>query len=104
MKTLKWSKGEFKVNTNPNCRIEDQTDTRKGYVLDNVFGIDSRRNVTHLATGLKLPGYFSRLRDAKAYAEALFPITDWLTLTQDNAKERFTPIKTKILSLVERHA
>lgn len=101
----RWHKGEFKITTNPNYKsVEEQTDTRKGYTFAGVFGIDSqRRNVTDLQTGLKLPGYFSRVRDAKSYAEALFPLTDWQTLTQDNASERFTPIKAQILSLMQAH-
>jgi hypothetical protein len=103
-RTQKWHKGEYWIATNPNCHIEEQTKTRNGYVFGQVFGIDSRtKNITHLQTGLKLPGYFSRLRDAKAYAEALFPLTDWHTLTQDNAAERFTPIKTTIMSLMKEH-
>lgn len=121
MKTHQWKKGEYKIATNPNCTIENQTDTRKGYILVQVsrsaplglpakewhfpvFGIDNQmRSVTHIPTGLKLPGYFSRLRDAKAYAEALWPLIDWLTLTQGNATERFTPIKSKILKLMSQH-
>jgi hypothetical protein len=101
---IKWHKGEYRIATNPNCRIAGQTDTRKGYVLGKVFGIDKgTHSVTHLPTGLKLPGYFSRLRDAKAYAEALLPLTDWLSLTQTNAVERFTPIKTTIFELMKEH-
>lgn len=101
---IKWHKGEYRIATNPNCPVAEQTDTRKGYVLGKIFGIDNiTRSVTHLPTGLKLPGYFSRLRDAKAYAEALFPLTDWQTVTQDNATERFTPIKNTILKLMEEH-
>jgi hypothetical protein len=101
----KWYKGEYRIATNPNCHIENQTNTRKGYIFAEVFGIDNEmRNVTHLPTGLKLPGYFSRLKDAKAYAEALFSLTDWRTVTQDNARERFTPIKTTILNLMNEYA
>ncbi len=105
-RTQKWHKGEYRIATNPNCHIEGQTETRNGYIFGNVFGIDSdsrMKSVTHLQTGLKLPGYFSRLKDAKAFAEALFPLTDWHTLTQDNAAERFTPIKTTILNLMKEH-
>lgn len=105
MKTYKWTKGEYKIATNPNCHIENQTDTRKGYILNNIFGVDSqRRSVTHLPTGLKMPGYFNLVRDAKSYAESLLPLTDWKTLTQNNATERFTPIKSQILAIVDQHA
>ena len=104
-RTRKWKRGKYKVALNPRCTYaQEQGDTRKGYVLDNTFGIDSQmHNVTHLPTGLKLPGYFTLLRDAKAYAEALFPLTDWLTITQDNAAERFAPIKPTILNLMQKH-
>lgn len=106
MKTQKrkWTRGEYRIATNPNCHIEEQKDTRAGYVFEKVFGIDQKtRSVTHIPTGLKLPGYFSRLKDAKAYAEALFPLTDWLTITEKNATERFTPIKPTILNLMTEH-
>jgi hypothetical protein len=104
MKTIhKWTKGDYKIATNPNCRyLQEQSDTRQGYMLGKIFGIDSKMwSVTHLPTGLKMPGYFSRLRDAKFYVTSILPLTDWLTLTVENSTERLTPIKQQILNAIK---
>ena len=102
---IKWTKGEYKIATNPNCHyVSEQTDTRQGYIFGKLFGIDKQTwSVTHLPTGLKLPGYFSRFRDAKDYVATLHPLTDWLTITEQNATERFTPIKDAILVAMRTH-
>ena len=104
MNTHKWIKGEFKIATNPHWQHNEPSDTRKGYTLSQVFGIaNDTRNVTHIPTGYKLPGYFKRLRDAKAYAEALLPLTDWMTLTIDNGRERLDTVKSTITKLMQKH-
>ena len=57
-----------------------------------LWGINSRPRrgpfrITHLPTGLLMPGEFPRQRDARRFCETIDPLVDWEEVTPENVTE-----------------